>query len=632
MEFRPNMPTDLDLLRRFTDHGDEAAFGDLVERHAGMVYAACRRRLRDPSLADDAAQAVFVILSRKAARLRQERSLAEWLYRVCDFVARNSERQQQRRKRHERASVAQRHAAEHGDDSSPLRASLDAAVGRLPDRYRSVVVMHYLLGKERVEIADALKLKPEAVDKRLQRAVERLRRMLAPEMAGSASMVALLGTIQPLAPVTNSHPPALDIISGSVSGRVRGLAHGGLRLMNIATAKFAACAAALLCSVIIGGIAIAAAAGEEKPKPEPKPALGHELGYAKEARSFYIDSVLLFDLPLPAEVSTQLNVPQHVAQWSMSQVRMEPTAQGWRCITRPLMCLIAVGHNDEQAKPEKQTMTVSDPDGIQRTIAFESIGLDIGRSSPGLPSWIHLEKDGANLRVDHDNIADFNTMDMESFIDYFGLPNIVLPIASGTYADGAALPVDTSAMMPEIWGTYVGGDNRAISFDFVGIAVPERSLYEVNTQAFGFDVRMSISVAAEGSGKIRAAWDDKRRFVRDSMGEWAFEIFLGTRIEGGEKPAALFPGKVAIKRHSRLIDGEFTGDIRKDAAALREQLFRQRFGGWWKEIQKPGVIRCDVKKAEELMKGLAVGAIQVLDDRDSLTFELREDPHPANEF
>ncbi len=78
--------TDAELLVAYSSRQDEGAFGELMRRHGTMVYRACHRLLKDPHEAEDASQAVFVVLARKAGGLRKG-DLAAWLYRVAHHVA-----------------------------------------------------------------------------------------------------------------------------------------------------------------------------------------------------------------------------------------------------------------------------------------------------------------------------------------------------------------------------------------------------------------------------------------------------------------------------------------------------------------------------------------------------------------
>src|SRR5581483_624988 len=90
-------PSDADLLARCAAHRDEAAFELLVWRHGPLVLGVCRRWLRDPHAADDAFQATFLALARRAGAIRRRASVAGWLYRVAGRVARAANKQAGRR-------------------------------------------------------------------------------------------------------------------------------------------------------------------------------------------------------------------------------------------------------------------------------------------------------------------------------------------------------------------------------------------------------------------------------------------------------------------------------------------------------------------------------------------------------
>src|SRR5262245_31024997 len=91
--------TDRDLLRRFADAGDQAAFAALVARHTGMVLGVCRRALSHPQDAEDACQATFLVLARKAKGSRWQTSVANWLFTTARRVAHNARVAAQRRTR-----------------------------------------------------------------------------------------------------------------------------------------------------------------------------------------------------------------------------------------------------------------------------------------------------------------------------------------------------------------------------------------------------------------------------------------------------------------------------------------------------------------------------------------------------
>ena len=187
--------TDAELLRHFTASRDEAAFSELVRRHAPLVHGVCRRRLNDAALAEDAAQAVFLILARKATGLTRSGSLAGWLYRTADLVARTMQRERRNRTKHERATCAcETYGGVDGVDEHMelLRARLDDALLLLKDSDREAIVVHYLEGVGQEAAAGRLGLSYEVYRQRLARALDRLRGHLGPcDVACSTTVLAV---------------------------------------------------------------------------------------------------------------------------------------------------------------------------------------------------------------------------------------------------------------------------------------------------------------------------------------------------------------------------------------------------------------------------------------------------------
>jgi RNA polymerase sigma factor (sigma-70 family) len=167
---------DADLLRRFASGGDADAFAALVGRHGPLVWGVCTRALRDGPDAEDAFQATFVVLARKAGAVRRPELLGPWLYGVARRVAAKS-----------RAAATRRRAAVQdlpeptAVDPTPdvvwrdLRPVLDEEVGRLPEKYRVPFVLCHLKGLTNDEAARRLGCPKGTVVSRLSRARERLR-------------------------------------------------------------------------------------------------------------------------------------------------------------------------------------------------------------------------------------------------------------------------------------------------------------------------------------------------------------------------------------------------------------------------------------------------------------------------
>src|SRR5262245_10485642 len=139
--------SDADLLGRFVDSRDGLAFEVLVRRHSPMVWNVCRRVLRADADAEDAFQAVFLTLVRKAHTISRRASVATWLYRVAYRVAVEARRQAARRSARE-VPLMEHHLTRPGDDAAwrELRPVLDEEVCRLPEKYRAPVVLCYLQG------------------------------------------------------------------------------------------------------------------------------------------------------------------------------------------------------------------------------------------------------------------------------------------------------------------------------------------------------------------------------------------------------------------------------------------------------------------------------------------------------
>jgi RNA polymerase sigma factor (sigma-70 family) len=170
--------TDAQLLERFVARHDEPAFAALVARHGPMVLCVCRRLVRDAQEAEDAFQAAFLILARKAAVVVKHPLLAGWLYGVAYRVAVRSRGQTARRRTREQ-SGANLDAIPAEDASwSDAGSVVHEEVGRLPDAYRAAVILCYLEGKTNEEAACLLRSPVGTVKSRLTRAREMLRSRL----------------------------------------------------------------------------------------------------------------------------------------------------------------------------------------------------------------------------------------------------------------------------------------------------------------------------------------------------------------------------------------------------------------------------------------------------------------------
>jgi len=183
---------DGDLLARFVARRDEAAFEALVSRHGPMVLGVCRRMLSDPHDADDAFQATFLVLVRKARGIRDADRLAPWLYGVAHRVAGRARTRANRRAAKEKVGTEIEPSVRPAfNDLTDVRSIIDAEVARLSAKYREVLVLCLLEGLTTDEAAARLHCPPGTVRSRLARGRETLKgrlsaRGLAPALAASA--------------------------------------------------------------------------------------------------------------------------------------------------------------------------------------------------------------------------------------------------------------------------------------------------------------------------------------------------------------------------------------------------------------------------------------------------------------
>ncbi len=175
----PARLADAELVRRFAATRDAAAFEALVRRHGPTVLAACRRLLPRED-AEDAFQAAFLLLARKAGSLRRGEAVGCWLYGVARRLALKARRREQRRLRREARAVASRPADPLAEMTvREAQAALDEELARLPEKYRAPLVLCCLGAKTRDEAARDLGCSTIAIKNRLQRGRELLRARLS---------------------------------------------------------------------------------------------------------------------------------------------------------------------------------------------------------------------------------------------------------------------------------------------------------------------------------------------------------------------------------------------------------------------------------------------------------------------
>ncbi len=176
--------SDAQLLRDYAERADEAAFRELVTRHTDLVYSAALRQVESSAIAGDLAQSVFTDLARKAQPLAEkitdDSSLVGWLHRSTRYAALNHLRDTRRRRENERQAMEQLLTnSGTAADWEQIRPALDEALDNLADDDREILLLRFFQKKDFRAVGYALGVSDDTAQKRVSRAVERLREFFA---------------------------------------------------------------------------------------------------------------------------------------------------------------------------------------------------------------------------------------------------------------------------------------------------------------------------------------------------------------------------------------------------------------------------------------------------------------------
>lgn len=244
---------DIELLDAYASERSEEAFRELVARHVDFVYSAALRQLRNPHLAQEATQAAFVALAGKAGQLGQQTIVAGWLHRAAHFAALNLQRAEARRKRREEEAATMNVPDADGPLFQELvQPHVDGALAELDESDRDAVILRFLQDRSLREVAETLGTSEEAAKKRVSRALERLRGLLA--RRGVAVPVAVLAVGLSQLPVTAAPaalPSTLTALAMHTAVPAATASSTVATLMTSAQAKLA-----LVTALILGGSAL----------------------------------------------------------------------------------------------------------------------------------------------------------------------------------------------------------------------------------------------------------------------------------------------------------------------------------------------------------------------------------------
>ncbi|HYV34771.1 MAG TPA: sigma-70 family RNA polymerase sigma factor [Gemmataceae bacterium] len=325
---------DGDLITRFLTNCDQAAFAILVQRHGPMVLSVCQRLLSDGHAAEDAFQATFMVLARRAASVMRSQPLAGWLHGVARRVAVRAAAQTTARQNRERRHIPMQSPTPPDDlNWQELRAVLDEEIGRLPEKYRLPIVLCYLEGQTHEKAAMELGVAKSSLTTRLARARDLLRGQLArrgitlsigalttalADHVFAAPMAALLAinTVKAAASVAAGKA----VVGGLVSARA--LLWAEQAMTGIVKAKMAVCVCVLALSVAIGGAAAVASQAwserdesHETPKVPKSIKVGQAKGKTVDKEKEAAKGVDFHGDPLPVGAVARIGTTRFLQEW-----------------------------------------------------------------------------------------------------------------------------------------------------------------------------------------------------------------------------------------------------------------------------------------------------------------------------
>jgi RNA polymerase sigma factor (sigma-70 family) len=245
--------TDGQLLAEFVQSRSDQAFAQIVQRYADLVYAAARRQVADAHVAEDVAQATFVVLARRAKSVNPNH-LAGWLLRTARYCGKDVLRSQARRIHYERQAASRRPIVTSPIDASAdeISAGLDEAISGLRDRESTAVALRYLQNKPMNEVAAAPETSVDAAEKVVSRSLLKLRRLLKSRgifLSTTAALAAGLSHIPAEAAPANFAVPPAGAPAASLT-----IAKGAIHMILWSKIKAAAAVAAAV--LLTGGAGI----------------------------------------------------------------------------------------------------------------------------------------------------------------------------------------------------------------------------------------------------------------------------------------------------------------------------------------------------------------------------------------
>ena len=323
------------LLQEFAHSENEGAFAELVRRYVDLVFSSALRQVRDPDLAEDVTQAVFIILARKARTIPNRAVMAAWLLKATRYVAKNANRSRFRREKHERRAAAmQSRSTETSVHAAyeEIAPHLDEALAGLSAKDRDVVVLRFFEGRQFRGVAEAIGTTEDAAKRRVQRALEKLRSILL--RRGVATSAEALSETIPLNAVRPAPTDLATIIPAAALACLKGtataggstlLAKGGMQLMyhthlKILAGALAAAVVATATPMLLTAQTASRSGADPQPAVAPQPAQADQPSPVPSGAD-------------PQIIAVGLNAPNNQSWWTAEGSPMDakgsPESQFW---------------------------------------------------------------------------------------------------------------------------------------------------------------------------------------------------------------------------------------------------------------------------------------------------------------
>jgi RNA polymerase sigma factor (sigma-70 family) len=250
---------EMDWLRAYAASGSQEAFAALSRQYVNLVYASARRQVGgDAHLAEDVTQAVFIVLAQKPKSVPTDRPISAWLLKVTRYCAANARRMKQHRETHERkAGEMARNQNENStsqadeNENEELAPLLDEGLSKLRPADRDALLLKYFEQKSLREVGEALGVSEEAAQKRVTRAVDRLREFFRRRRGTTVSAIALAALL-----TSESSKAAPASVAASVGSAAAATTNGSTAAATLAKGAMVAIATQKTTVIVIGGLVL----------------------------------------------------------------------------------------------------------------------------------------------------------------------------------------------------------------------------------------------------------------------------------------------------------------------------------------------------------------------------------------